>query len=138
MVRFPVVLGKDDYTERLRFYADHIAKESPVKVEHGNCPVSFISAEECGRFLAFLAASPLEGPVNAATSGTITVDEIIRYTEEKTGKKAVLSAEGEEASFIGFPAFSVDTEKAETAGYHFSSLDSWIYTLLDFYAETAG
>ena len=138
MVRFPVVLGRDDYTERLRFYAAHTAKGIAMQVENENCPVSFISAEECGRFLAFLADSSLEGPVNAAASGTITIGEIIRYTEEKTGKKAVLSTEGEEAPYNGFPGFSINTEKAEGAGYHFSGLDTWIYRLLDFYGEMEG
>lgn len=138
MVRFPVVLGRDDYTERLRFYAAHTAKGIAMQVENENCPVSFISAEECGRFLAFLADSTLEGPVNAAASGTITIGEIIRYTEEKTGKKAVLSTEGEEAPYNGFPGFSINTEKAEGAGYHFSGLDTWIYRLLDFYGEMEG
>ncbi len=75
-----------------------------MQVENENCPVSFISAEECGRFLAFLADSSLEGPVNAAASGTITIGEIIRYIEEKTGKKAVLSRRGK-APYNGFPGF---------------------------------
>ena len=57
-----------------------------------NCPVSFPRRNApfpgvSGRFL-------LEGPVNAAASGTITIGEIIRYIEEKTGKKAVLSPGG--------------------------------------------
>ena len=76
--------------------------------------------------------------MNAAASGTITIGEIIRYIEEKTGNKAVLSPEGEEAPYNGFPGFSINTEKAEGAGYHFSALDTWIYPLLDFYGETEG
>lgn len=135
MVRFPVVLGRDDYTKRLSFYATHIVHEIPISLERQDCRVCFISSEEAGHFLAFLAASDLEGPVNAASSGVVTVREVIRYLEDKSGKKALLMRDGEAAPYNGLVDFTLNTERAVNAGFVFSDLRDWIFPLLDGYLE---
>ncbi len=48
--------------------------------------------------------------------------EIINYVEENTGKHAILSDDGEVAPYNGEPEYSINTEKAEKKGYHFSNL----------------
>lgn len=53
-------------------------------------------------------------------SGTIHFIEVIGYVEEKTGKCAVLSENGEEASYNeGAKNTIINTDKAEKMGYHF-------------------
>ncbi|WP_026670823.1 NAD-dependent epimerase/dehydratase family protein [Butyrivibrio sp. AE3006] len=132
-VRYPVVLGENDYTGRLRFYIEHINNEKPMFVDDLNEAMSFIHEKEAGEFLAYLADHPLSGAVNGCSNGTINISDIISYTEEKLGKKAILDENGDAAPFNGLKdTLSFSTEKAREAGYTFSDLESWIYKLIDF------
>ncbi|MBR5370799.1 MAG: NAD-dependent epimerase/dehydratase family protein [Oscillospiraceae bacterium] len=130
-VRYPVVLGKNDYTNRLRFYIDHIRRQIPMCAD-STAAVSYIHEKEAGEFLAFLADHPVSGAVNGCAAGIISQQAIIRYIEEKTQKHAVLSADGEPAPYNGTRAdTSYNCAKAEAADFAFSKLDAWIFALLD-------
>lgn len=132
-VRFPFVIGKDDYTNRLRFYVEHTVKGQPMYIDNLNCQMSFVSSKEAGEFMAFLAEQKFCGAINGANPGTISVKEIIEYVEKKTGGKAVLSADGDAAPYNGEPEYSINTEKAEGLGFAFRNLKDWIFDLLDYY-----
>lgn len=84
-----------------------------------------------------LAGSTLVGPVNACSKGTITLKEVFDYVEKKTGKQPIFHHEAEAAPYNSGEAFSLNTQKAEGFGFHFTELDSWIYKLLDFYIMEA-
>ncbi len=77
----------------------------------------------------------VKGAINGSAKGTISLREIINYVEAKTGKRAVLSEDGEPAPYNGEPEYSINTAKAEVLGYQFSVLEDWIYQLLDYYME---
>lgn len=55
--------------------------------------------------------------------------------EGKTGTKAVLAKDGEEAPYNGEPEYSINTDKAQELGFTFYDLRDWIYELLDYYME---
>ena len=150
-VRYPVVLGKDDYTERLKFYVDHVINSIPMYIDNIDYQMSYIRSDEAGRFMAFLADKDITGAVNGASSGPISLREIMNYVEDKTGKKAVLvrddkavkeveDTDGSAASdtidkapYNGDPEFSINTDKAKKLGFEFTDIREWIYELLDFY-----
>ena len=52
-----------------------------------------------------------------------------------TGKKAVLSPEGDPAPYNGEPEYSINTDAAEGLGFTFSDLRDRIFGLLDRYIE---
>ncbi|MBQ6589430.1 MAG: NAD-dependent epimerase/dehydratase family protein [Butyrivibrio sp.] len=132
-VRYPVVLGENDYTGRLRFYLEHIKEENPMFVDDLDHAMSFIHEKEAGEFIAYLVDHPLSGAVNGCSNGAIKISEIISYAEEKLGKKAVLDENGEAAPYNGLTdSLTFNTEKAKKAGYVFSDLNSWIYKLIDY------
>ncbi len=132
-VRYPVVLGKDDYTKRLLFYAEHVARSVPMYIDNLDAQMSFIRSDEAGAFMAFLADKNFCGAVNGASKGTVSLREIIEFLEKKTGKKALLSADGEAAPYNGESEFSVNTDKAKTLGFEFSDVNDWIYDLLEYF-----
>lgn len=136
-VRFPYVTGIDDYSRRFVFYVEHIIKGLPMKIDNLDEGIAFIRSDEGGKFLSFLADSAFTGPINAASYGSITLREIITYTEKHTGKSAILSDSGEEAPYNGNKAFSLVMKKAEDIGFQFSDLQSWIYELIDEFIATA-
>lgn len=136
-VRFPFVIGEEDYTKRLYFYVENVMKERPMYIDNLQEEMSFIRAKDAGAFLAWMAENDEQGSFNAANAGTVTIEQILRYVEGKTEKKAVLvqESEGIAAPYNGTPAYSLNTEKAEEKGFKFEKLDSFLTQLLDFYIE---
>ncbi len=134
-VRYPFVIGGDDYTNRLEFYVEHVMKGLPMYIDNIDAQMSFIRSDEAGKFMAYLIDKDFTGAVNGASQGTISIREIIHYVEEKTSTKAILSKDGEPAPYNGEPPYSISTKKAESLGYTFTDLKDWIYELLDEYIE---
>ena len=130
-VRYPYVIGKDDYTKRLLFYVEHTKKEIPMNINNLNYQMSFIRSDEAGMFLAFLADREFTGPINGSSDGTISLREILDYIEKKTGKHAIISEEGEEAPYNWAPEYSINTDKAKALGFQFSEIKNWIFELID-------
>ncbi len=134
-VRYPFVIGPDDYTNRLEFYVEHVKKGLPMYIDNIDAQMSFIGSKEAGEFMAYLVDKDLTGAVNGASHGTISIREILDYVEARTGTKAILSTEGEPAPYNGETEYSINTKKAESLGYTFTELKDWIYELLDEYIE---
>lgn len=130
-VRFPFVIGMDDYTKRLLFYVKCTLEQTPMYIDNPDSRLTFIDSGEAGRFLAHMAEESLTGPVNAASGGTISVRELLRYVEQRSGISPILSAQGVAAPYNEAPSFSVDTGRAQSTGFSFTELGDWIYTLLD-------
>ncbi|WP_028612519.1 NAD-dependent epimerase/dehydratase family protein [Paenibacillus harenae] len=132
-VRFPIVLGDDDYTRRLHFHVEHVRQGQPLGVPNPDAQMSFIHAGEAASFLAWLGRSPLEGPVNACSKGEVTPVQIIALIEQAAGRQANLLRETEAAhmSPFGIPEpWYMDTAKADAAGFPFQPLDEWLPKLI--------
>lgn len=135
-VRYPFVIGKDDYTKRLYFYVEHVIKEIPMYIDNIDCQMGFIRSDEAGKFMAFLIDKDFSGPINGSAYGTISIREILEYVMNKTAKKVILSEYGEKAPYNGEPEYSINTDEAEKLGYKFSHLKEWIYELIDYYIDS--
>lgn len=132
-VRYPFVIGVDDYTKRMLFYVENTIKQIPMKIDNIDCQMSYISSKEAGKFLAFLVDKDVRDAINGASKGTISLREIIEYVENKTNTRAIISDKGENAPYNGEPEYSINSDKAESIGYEFTDIKDWIYELLDYY-----
>jgi nucleoside-diphosphate-sugar epimerase len=134
MVRYPVVMGRNDYTGRLKFYIDHTLSGTPMYINDPALNISYISEDEAAAFFADSLKTDISGPVNACSDGTITLGEIIGYIEQKTGTRAVVSPDGDPAPYNSFDTdTSYDTEKAKRYGISLFSHEDWIFELTDYY-----
>lgn len=134
-VRYPVVMGTDDYTNRLLFYVEHVMRGVPMHIDNIDDTMEFIESREAGEFMAHLVGCDFAGPVNGASPGAVSLRQIIGYVEEKTGCTAVLSEDGEEAPYNGYPTYTINTDRARSLGFTFSPTESWLYDLLDHYID---
>ena len=130
-VRYPVLMGPNDYTGRLKFYVQHVLDEKPMQVDDLDFGMEFIYEKEAGEFIAHLVTADISGPVNGCASGMLSTREILEKVEKHTGKKACLEATGDAAPYNGTTAnLSYDTTKAKSTGFQFSQMEDWIDGLL--------
>ena len=135
-MRYPFVIGQDDYTKRLFFYVEHVIKGMPMYIDNIDCQMGFIRSDEAGIFMAFLADKDYSGPINGSSYETISIREILNYVAERSDKEAILSEDGEKAPYNYEPEYSINTNRAEKLGFKFSDLKDWIYELIDYYIES--
>ncbi|MGL4847878.1 MAG: NAD-dependent epimerase/dehydratase family protein [Clostridium sp.] len=90
MVRFPVIIGKDDYTKRLKIYVEKIENEEKIYTTKLEEQMNVITSNEAAIFLKWIKDKEIIGPVNAACNGDVSLKEIIKIIEEETGKKAII------------------------------------------------
>ena len=132
-VRLPVVLGKDDYTGRLKFYVDKILNGQPFFCDNASEFRPFISAEDAGRFLAFLCDKSFVGSINAA-SNAVKLEKIFEYTAKKYDRHAILNETATTAPFNEDKSYSLNTDLAKNLGFTFRNVEDWIFDLVDYYA----
>ena len=131
-VRYPVVLGENDYTGRLLAYVKAVACGTPMNIQNPYAKTGYIFEDEAGGFIAHLADTTLCGAVNGCAVGTVSQREIISYIEKKLGKKAVFSPDGEKMPYDDTSCdTSYDCAKANGTGFVFSALAGRLYDLLD-------
>ncbi|MFO1446295.1 NAD-dependent epimerase/dehydratase family protein [Bacillus sp. Bva_UNVM-123] len=132
-VRFPIVLGVDDYTKRLHFHIEQIKNGKPIGIPNLNALLSFISSDEAASFLNWLGNQQIEGPINACSKGELSLREILSIIEEAVQKQAIVEQQTDEEnqSPFGVPAdWYMDTAKAEAAGFQFQDLKKWFTKLV--------
>lgn len=136
-VRFPVVIGENDYTKRLQFYVEHIVKQESIVVDHVDGGLSFIHEKEAGQFLAWCGMESIEGPINACSNGVVSTEEIIHFIEEKTGIKALIQEAGENiAPYNEVTNCTLHNGKARELGFLFRELKLEIKNVLQQYIST--
>lgn len=131
-VRYPVVMGENDYTGRLDFYIEHIRDEKPMNIDDMDGRMAFIYEKDAGEFIAYLADHFVSGPVNGCSEDPAKIGNMIAYIENELGKKAIITLDGDAAPYNGLKGErSFNTERARQTGYHFRKLSDWLYPLID-------
>ncbi|MBY0414443.1 MAG: hypothetical protein K2Q18_09770 [Bdellovibrionales bacterium] len=139
MVRFPIVLGEDDYSKRLKFHVDHIADEKEIFFPNLNTKMGFIQSHEAGDFLNYLGKHTFTGPVNAVSSGYISLLDLTKLIENKSHKKIKQAKEASETNHspFGFDCdFMMPNKKAMSLGFEFANLMDYLPGLVDYYLTT--
>lgn len=135
-VRIPYVTK----TDRLYYYCSHIINQKPMSIDDRSRGFTFVRDSEVGSFLAWIANQPYSGPINLASEGMVTIDEIIRYIEKKTNQCAIIDVlNGDKSPFHEFneTTFSMNMDLSKSLGYHTSKIDEWFWVLLDEYINRA-
>lgn len=128
-MRIPVVVGPDDYTERLASLVSYVRNGLPFRSPELDLKTGFIHSQEAADFLQWLGEGEMTGPFNAAASGCMQMGELIHLIEDVVGKKAwIYPLADADAPLSG--SSCMDTSKARTAGFDFSVLRQWLPLLI--------
>ncbi|MBC1563444.1 NAD-dependent dehydratase [Listeria booriae] len=138
-VRFPIVLGTDDYTGRLEFHVDHVLAKEEIGMPNEEAEIGFISSDEAAEFLEWIGTkSDLIGPVNAASDSVYRLDALMGLIEEATGKTALVeevTEDNDDSPFGIEKTYYLDNSKARAAGFVFQDLHDWLPKLIAHYVS---
>lgn len=128
-VRFPIVMGEDDYTSRLSYYVEHIEQGEAIEFVNLDAEMSFILADEAAEFLYWAGFANIEGPYNATANGKISMRKLIQTIEQVVDKEAIIL---EGTSPYSIPAsWYMTNAKATEAGFTFTQLTDWLKPLIE-------
>jgi nucleoside-diphosphate-sugar epimerase len=132
-VRFPIVLGVDDYTKRLEFHIDRIQQQKPIVIGNMNSMFSSITSEDAAKFLFWISTKKFIGPINACSPQALPISQVIKFIEEITGKKASITSSGEDADrtkFVGDESRHLSVKLAISEGFQFQDIKIWLPELI--------
>ena len=134
-MRFPFVIGRDDYTERLLFYFKKIYSEEEIFFPKREALVSFITSKFAAEVLEFLVESDFKGSINAASSKPVSLNTLIRLSEEALGKKALFTDKTGKSPYGVSEDGYMDCTRLNQQGLNGEDIESWLPELLEFYKE---
>jgi len=132
-VRFPIVLGEDDYTRRLHFHVERVAEEKAISFLNMDARMSFILSNDASAFLKFAGLSDIVGPYNATSSGTFSLRELMDIVEQSVGKKAKIALVGDDETRSPFAVptdWFMTQEKSIQSGFTCQPLEDWLPNLI--------
>lgn len=124
-----VLGGDDDFTGRLDHYADRIRTGEPIAVPAVNQPATYIHVAEIADFLAWTAGAEFTGPVNAASHGVLTTEELcaavaVHLPEGRTVFRSVEA--GDVSPFSFARSYGMDNSRATKLGFTFGEARNWL------------
>ncbi|MDR3081058.1 MAG: NAD-dependent epimerase/dehydratase family protein [Streptomyces sp.] len=133
-----VLGGDDDFTGRLAHYADRIRTGEPITVPTPNHPATYIYVEEIADFLLWAAGETFNGPVNAASHGMLTTEELCAEVAAQLpdGRTVLQPVEvGRTSPFSFARSYGMDNSRAVRLGFRFGHVRDWLPKAV---AETLG
>lgn len=138
-VRMPIVLGLDDYTQRLAFHIRRIRDSEAIYFPNLNAKISFVNSEDAAAALEFIGDSDFAGSINVSSVDTIPLGDLMHQIEASVGKKIVLAksvSEGEHSPFGIEQDWWMDPRKLEGLDYPIEKLESWLPALVQALCKT--
>jgi nucleoside-diphosphate-sugar epimerase len=128
-----VLGGADDFTGRVTHYADRIRAGEPIAVPPRNHPATYIDVEEIAAFLFWAAGEDFTGPVNAASHGPLTTQDLVTALAPGAPVTYRTVEVGGASPFAFARSYGMSTTRATRLGFTFSHTGDWLARAL---AET--
>ena len=133
-VRFPMVVGPDDYTERLKFYVDKVKAGYSIYFPNQEARISLIHSADAAEGLSFLSDCDFTGPINLASAEPLRIKELISLIEVTVGKKALVSStpkSADEKSPYGLTNdWFMNMDLAKSLGFTAQPIQDWIVAVI--------
>lgn len=133
LVRFPIVIGHDDYTKRFAFHVERIREGKDIYIPNIEAQISFITSDFASQTLAALADKPIAGPLNAASPSPIKLSRFVEIIESSARKKAVLASSSNEENHSPYGIkqdWFMDCSRLKEYGLIGSEIEEWLPSLL--------
>lgn len=135
--RFPMVVGPDDYTERLKFYVDKVKNGESIYFPNVDAKMAFIHAQDVAAGLFLIGYNDFTGPMNLASKNPMRLREVVRTIEQVVGKNAFLRAEAQSADEMSPYGIEhdwyVNVDLAISLGFKPSEISEWLAAVVKSY-----
>ena len=123
-MKYRLMIGNNPIWVSLKatLFEDEDGRHMIIGINNIDAQMGFIRSDEAGKFMSFLVDNELRGAVNGSSKGVISMREVLDYVEKKTGCRALLADDGDNAPYNGETEYSINTDKAEALGFGFSDL----------------
>lgn len=131
--RIPVVVGEDDYTQRLLKHVQSIQEGKPLYFPNIDAKFSFIRSEDAANALLWLMENQKEGIYNFASEEPMVLRTFVHLIEKTLNKQAQLSDKASNQFWapFGIPSdWYVNVGKAFGEGYKAPKVEYWMPGLI--------
>ena len=128
-IRFPIVIGDDDYTKRFEFHVNRIRNEQEIYFENLKAKISFISSDDAARSLLHIAKKKIFGAINCCNHSYITLERLVELIEEKSQSKIVLAKDQSDTNSSPYGIgqdWYMDSSKLKESGLNLASVEDMI------------
>lgn len=136
-VRFPVVIGKDDYTKRLLTYVDRIKNRQVISSTKLDEKMNLITQSEAGIFLAWLLNKDINAPVNASCIGEISLRDIVKIIEKEYHIEGIINENednNESSPYNDYLGLTIDIMNImELGAYRFKDIKDELCEIVKYY-----
>jgi len=133
-VRFPFIVGPDDYTHRLDFHIDRTLRSDSIYFPNPSAKLSMVHSEDAARFLEWAMTQPkLAGPLNVASPDSISLSGLMGQIELITGIKPVLASAEKDDNHSPFEVDTdcfINTDRMIQAGFQTRPIAEWLPSLI--------
>lgn len=133
-VRFPLVVGPDDYTGRLKWHVDRIKAGQKIYFPNIDAQVSLIHSTDAGSVLSALSTSQTSGPLNVCSPEPIRLRSMIDEIERCVGREVVLAEHADDQIHSPFGIESdwyMSTAKLSSLGIEADRIETWLGDLIE-------
>jgi hypothetical protein len=131
-----VLAGLEDFTGRLSHYVQQVKISEPLKYSEGLGKSSFINMNSISDVMCWIGEKAFLGSINIAGNGNLSALDIYQRVAKILNKSitpqpvSILMKPSELSPFDYAYPFVMDTQKAQSLGYHFSHSDEWLDELI--------
>ncbi|MFI1099315.1 NAD-dependent epimerase/dehydratase family protein [Streptomyces melanogenes] len=120
-----VLGGADDFTGRVTHYAERLRDGEPIAVAPVSHPATYIHVDEIADFLFWAGGQDFTGPVNAASHGPLTTEDIVAAIGGGPARYRAVEV-GEVSPFSFRRSYGMANTRAERLGFAFSHTKDWL------------
>ncbi len=132
-IRFPIVIGHDDYTKRFSFHRDRIKSGEPIYFPNKEASISFVTSDFAGEVLFKLASSDFTGPLNVASPNPIKLSRFVEIIENHFDKSCVYATEANETNHSPYGIsedWYMSCDRLKDLGLIGEEIETWLPEML--------
>ena len=132
-VRFPIVMGEDDYTQRLLFHIEKVRTQNPIFFPNIKAQLSSIHSDDASKALSHLIELDFKGPLNIAAPRPLSLEHLMNLIELEQNKAAIYASKESENTFSPFGIendWFMNTGRLNALGINVREISDWLPQLI--------
>ena len=132
-VRFPIVLGRDDYTGRLKFHIERVKNQTAIYFPNIDAKISFISSDQAAEALKFLINFSGQGALNISSETPISLRDFTGIIGKQTNQLPIIEKEFSEKNHSPYGIeedWFMNCSKLKDLGHKIGPVSNWLPSLI--------